>query len=360
LAHFPTNKICLLSLNILRTMRFRRGFLSLVVATFWIHASAGVASIVMTMLCRDEHVNLKANLVNWVRVVDYFVFVVDKRTIDGSVKTIESILGSTSKKYTVVWNEFTGFGAARTLSLETAWNVFPNASHVLIADPDWHFNLKTFDKAILATHTNADVFRFTIFDAERGGRSNMRKMDWLLKNKPGLSMKYNLHEVLSIGNYEAVHIPWEVREVAKEGTWHSTVGHGDSASAERYKSDLRLLYLDLEQYGHDPHTHYYLGSAHQSYAMQAQHALGLYSDEVQHHVDQAVHFLELRARSLYEAELLEQRWAALIELGNIYTSMRVNTSVLARRVHHSLNLLTVKLSPFLVACRWTIRKPFTG
>lgn len=284
--------------------------------------TAGTASIAMTMLCRDEAVNLKANLPNWMRVVDFFVFVVDNRTVDGSVNTIESILGKTGKKYIIVWNNFTGFGAARTLSLESAWNSFPHASHVLSADPDWSFDLKTINKKDL--DNSADVFRFTIFDAERDGKSHTRKMDWLLKHRPGLAMKYHLHEVLSINRYSVIDIPWEVREVAKAGTWHETVGHGDPVSAARYQSDLELLYKDLDMYHHDPHVHYYLGMTHKSYATKAQHTLGVYSDEIQRHLDLAIHFFELRARSSYDAELLEQRWAALIELGNIYVALKVS------------------------------------
>eukprot|EP01032_Pedospumella_encystans_P032437 gene32437-36617_t len=147
------------------------------------------------MLCRDEDVNLKANIPNWLRVVDYFVFVVDNRTRDNSVNTIENLLGKVGKKYKVVNNDFTGFGPARTLSLDAAWTHFPHATHVLIADPDWQFDLKTINKNEL--DLRHDVFRFTIYDAQRS-----------------------------------------VREIAKTGTWHETVGHGESDSANRYKSDL--------------------------------------------------------------------------------------------------------------------------
>ena len=288
--------------------------------------AVGTASIVMTMLCRDEDVNLKANIPNWLRVVDYFVFVVDSRTRDSSVNTIENLLGKVGKKYKVVDNDFTGFGPARTLSLDAAWTHFPQATHVLIADPDWQFDLKTINKNEL--DLRHDVFRFTIYDAQRSGKFHTRKMDWLLRNRPGLSMKYHLHEVLSIGDYIPKMITWEVREIAKSGTWHETVGHGESDSANRYKSDLALLYRDLDIYNHDPHTHYYLGSTHENYAEKAQHTLGLDSEEVQGHIDRAIQYYELRARSAYDDELLEQRWAALIGLGNIYTSLKVKHSTI--------------------------------
>lgn len=45
---------------------------------------AASSSLVITMMCRDEEVNLNANLEKWTAVADYFVFIVDSRTIDGT------------------------------------------------------------------------------------------------------------------------------------------------------------------------------------------------------------------------------------------------------------------------------------
>lgn len=72
-------------------------------------------------------------------------------------------------------------------------------------------------------------------------------------------MRYNLHEVLDIGMYTVKNIPWVIHEIEKAGSWHTTVGHGHSMSYQRYEFDLALLEKDLTVYGHDPHTHYYLG-----------------------------------------------------------------------------------------------------
>lgn len=279
-------------------------------------------SLVLTMLCRDEDVNLKSNLASWLPFVSYFVFVMDTRTNDGSEATIRSILGKANKDFVIVPNNFTGFGQARTLSLQAAWKSFPHASHVLISDPDWVPRMETINLNEL--DGSADVFRFTIYDAPRDGQRNRRSMDWLLRHKEGLAMQYHLHEVLSISEYKVKKIGWVVDEVEKKGTWHSTVGHSNSVSADRYKFDLELLYKDLAIYGHDPHVHYYLGITHESFASKAMVTYGSEHPEIQQSIDQAIRYLTLRATSTYDAELLEQRWGALIELGNIYTSLRVS------------------------------------
>lgn len=82
----------------------------------------------------------------------------------------------------------------------------------------------------------------------------------------GLKMRYNLHEVLDIGTYSVKDVPLIAREIEQAGTWHTSVGHGDSMSAKRYQFDLDMLYKDLKIFNHDPHVHYYLGITHQAYA----------------------------------------------------------------------------------------------
>ena len=42
----------------------------------------------------------------------------------------------------------------------------------------------------------------------------------------------------------------------------TNTGHANSFDAKRSLFDLDLLYKDLAQYGHDPHTHKYLGVTH--------------------------------------------------------------------------------------------------
>lgn len=268
----------------------------------------------MAIMCRDEEVNFKLNLEKWTKVIGYFIFLIDDRTTDNSVQTIKDILDSAGKKYKIQNYLFTGFGQARTLSLDLTWKTFPQASHVLIADPDWSAELNTIDLTEL--DFEHDVFRFTAYD--RNGVTR-RKMDWLLRNKPNLRMRYHLHEVLDIGLYTVKQINWVVHEIEKPGTWHTTVGHGNSMSAKRLLFDLTLLKKDLTLYHHDPHVHYYLGITEYAYveAMFKESRSGL-TDELLNHLNESVEFLKLRLTSRYEAEFVEERWASMFILGGIY------------------------------------------
>lgn len=282
---------------------------------------AVLPSIVMTMICRDEEVNFKENLAKWIPVVDYYVFVVDQRTTDNSVTTIKQILDSGHKEYKIVLSEFTGFGQARTLSLAEAWSTFPQATHVLIADPDWMPDVTTMDKNDL--QSDADVFRFTVYD--RSGFTK-RRIDWFLRHRAGLAMRYHLHEVLDIGAYSNIkYIDWVAHEIERPGSWHTTVGHGNSVSIKRHEFDLQLLAKDLQQYGHDPHTHYYLGITHQAVAQGLQSAgADMSLPENRRHVDEALRYLHLRVESQYADEFAEERWGCMYMLGVTYASIRVS------------------------------------
>jgi hypothetical protein len=274
----------------------------------------------MTMICRDESINFKSNLNHWFDVVDYFVFLIDSRTSDDSVTTLHALFKTRRLDYKIKLYNFTGFGDARTLSLTEAFLTFPNATHVLIADPDWFPLLHTINKNEL--DLEHDVFRFTIYDRNE---VTTRKMDWLLKHRKGLKMRYNLHEVLDIGNYSAKVIGWEVKEIEKKGTWHTTIGHAHSMSAKRYLFDLQLLSKDLSVYGHDPHTHYYLGITYQAYVEKVlETATSDVVVEVQNEVDLTIKYLLLRIYSEYEDDFIEERWAAMYILGLTYFNYKVS------------------------------------
>jgi hypothetical protein len=298
-------------------------------------------SLVMTMILRDEAINLRSNLPLWRDQghVDYFVFLLDHRTTDDSEEAIRSILGDSSDSdsgsdsgsgsssgsgsgvsYKIFYHEFDGFGPARTRSLRHAWTSFPQATHVWIADPDWKV-----DSNIPIQKTDLDLihdaFRFVIYD--RNGVTT-RRCDWLLRHREGLGMRYNLHEVLDIGMYNYTTVPWVVHEIEQVGSWHTTVGHTDSFSAKRMQFDLDLLYKDLEIYGHDPHTHKYLGVTHMGYAEKVFEFNGnVITDEISDHIEKGTYFLELRLNSTYNDEFPEERWQAFVQLGAVAMNLKV-------------------------------------
>lgn len=288
----------------------------IVLVSVFVAIANATSSIVATFILRDEDVNLKVNLPLWTSVVDYFVFLVDRRTIDASVETIQRVLSEAHKNYIIEYYDFEGFGVARTQSLDLAWKHFSNASHVLIVDPDWKPDISTMNKNDL--DLSNDVFRFTVFD--RNGISR-RRMDWLLRHRAGLAMRYHLHEVLDIGLYKHKEINWIAHEIEQEGSWHMTVGHGHSTTLKRFEFDIALLLKDLQLYGDDPHTDYYLGTTYHGLAERYAKEKGIINDTV---VDLSIHFLKRRLTTKYNAEFSEERWGCMYLLGGIYTSMKVS------------------------------------
>lgn len=284
----------------------------------FVYAAIGEYTIVMTMMLRDEAVNIRANIPLWVSKISYFVFLVDHRTKDDTVDAIAEVLDG-KRDYKVVYYEFNGFGPARTETLEAAWEYFPQATHVWIADPDWKPEIDTIDLSQLNLYV--DAFRFKIYD--RNGFST-RRCDWLLRHRKGLKMKYHLHEVLDIGiTYKHMAVTFVVHEIEKAGTWHATVGHGNSMSAPRYLFDLSMLDKDMIVYPNEPHTHYYVGVTHEAYADQLLKD-GHEDDElVLNHFNLAIKHMHHRLASHYENEFLEERWGIMLVLGQTYMRAKV-------------------------------------
>lgn len=78
-------------------------------------SSEAKTSIVMTMICRDEEVNLRANLAQWFPIIDFFIFLIDSRTKDNTRKVIEGLFaGLKANSFRAITYEFEGFGQART------------------------------------------------------------------------------------------------------------------------------------------------------------------------------------------------------------------------------------------------------
>lgn len=289
-------------------------------------------SIIVSMICRNEEVNIRANLGAWATFADYFVFLLDDRTSDNTQSAIEVILDENKKSYYIQNYTFNGFGSARTQGLHLANKHYPNASVIMIADPDWRPILSTISKQDLIHTEDIEVYRFNVLD--RNGVSR-RKMDWMLANRPNLKMKYNLHEALDIGYYTKIKsLSWVFEEIEQPGTWHSIVGHNHSMSHKRYEFDLQLLYAeylnipfsDIEKRlsassklpgKHDPHLHYYLGVTHHAHLERIYNENKTVSYE---ELDLAIYFLKKRAFDYYPDEFVEQRYSSLLLLGSIHST----------------------------------------
>ncbi len=121
-------------------------------------------TLVMCMSLLDEESNLRLNLPLWKDVVDAYVFGIDDRTEDNTVKAIVALLPSSVPRE-VVYFQFDdgGFSSARNIVLRTAWAKFSWVSHIIMADPDWRPKLNTVDKSQL-DHAVHKSFEFKVWD----------------------------------------------------------------------------------------------------------------------------------------------------------------------------------------------------
>jgi hypothetical protein len=82
-----------------------------------------------------------------------------------------------------------------------------------------------------------------------------------------------------------------------------------------------LLRKDEEIYGHDPHTHYYLGITCHAIADKL-YAATTVDASVTHdrlyYVNEAIKYLSIRATAYYGNEFMEERWGSMLTLGSLY------------------------------------------
>jgi hypothetical protein len=249
---------------------------------------------------------------------------VDHRTTDGTIKAIEEILRG-KKQFHIEPYEFDGFGPARTASLKKAWEKYSNATHVWIADPDWKPDMSTINKSDLTL--DADAFRFLVYD--RNGNTARRGI-WLLLHRQGITMQYNLHEIVNANIASIKNTEWVVYEIEQKGSWHTRVGHSFSGASKRFLFDLKYLEKDLIEYGWDAHTHYHLGVTHLAYVEAVLHEKKMMEAEdsdsydsldagLLHHFHEARKYLKLRATARYNIESIEDRWKAMYWLGMLHS-----------------------------------------
>lgn len=223
------------------------------------------ATLLLALMVRDEEANLLANLPAFEFVADAVVCGIDDRSSDASAAAVARALPSVARW--VFYFTFSGFGRGRSLVFAEGWRKFPEASHVLVLDPDWEIVDPLVVKGQLDFFHR--TFLFKVWD--RNGMTT-RTMNWLVRHEAGLAFEHQLHEQLvqpqRRSPSHALLTTWEFREreVAGRATWHNSAErHGHSQSYERYLFDLDLLAMDLEDLGDDDgHTLFYLGVTHLS------------------------------------------------------------------------------------------------
>mmetsp|Transcript_15340 Transcript_15340/g.23095 ORF Transcript_15340/g.23095 Transcript_15340/m.23095 type:complete len:1139 (-) Transcript_15340:103-3519(-) len=267
-------------------------------------------SIVMTMLIRDEEDNIHNNLHQWVHLMDYFVFLIDDRTSDKSVQNIAAVLDG-KRPYNIQFHSFSGFGSARTKLFSIAWQYYSDAAFVFMAQPSWIPDLSTINKReLMTTH---DVYRFTVYDSES---STTFSVNWLLRHKNGLAMRYNANEVLDIGeNYSETFTNWTVRTPKSRRLGKSS----SYVSLERWNDKIRYIEEDIVQYGSNPYFHYHLGRSHIRYIEAMRDCTGnTMTSIISEHLNNSVSNLTQCAMTAARSQFREEKYYAILTLGKVY------------------------------------------
>ena len=122
-------------------------------------ASVFKPTIACLFMVRDESHNIRLNLPLWgPDFFDAYVVAIDHRTIDETWKALEETIPKHIPRYLFNYT-FDGFGPARTLVFEKAWEHFPEITHVMVGDPDWKPDMKSIRKSDLA---NPNEYLFTV------------------------------------------------------------------------------------------------------------------------------------------------------------------------------------------------------
>jgi tetratricopeptide (TPR) repeat protein len=266
-------------------------------------------SLCLLMMLRNEESNLRLNLSLWRDLVDCYVFGIDDRTTDESEAAIAALLPPSTPRIVFKYT-FDGFSAGRNELLREAWRSYSNATHVLMADPDWRPDLQTIRKNDL--DLDHQTFEFMIWD--RSGHTT-RQVAWLQRHIPNLAFKYRLHEVLDVpgGFFPVKNLSWEVREVEGPQSWHTPM-HGHSRSAARYAFDLSLLEKDYAEMPDDLHTLFYMGittMAH--FEMEMGNGVHQRTPERQEIINRSMSYFE-RVHELYGSQgpdILEMVWSSV-------------------------------------------------
>ena len=81
----------------------------------------------------------------------------------------------------------------------------------MIADPDWRPDISTMKKSDLDL-TSDNFYFIKIYD-----RKNVttRRLDWILRQRSGLKMRYHLHEMVDIGSRTGKSTSWVIHEIEK-------------------------------------------------------------------------------------------------------------------------------------------------
>jgi tetratricopeptide (TPR) repeat protein len=259
-------------------------------------------TLLLNMLIKNEEAHLARTLPKWAKLpIDAWIIGVDDNNTDSSVEVIRRELGHIPGRIVTV--HFDGMGPTWTKLVEAGWQYYPNITHGILADADFAPTDETlraggFDKRELDVRCSKHIY--TIVSADRS-RTNSRKLDWIYRNMPGVTVKRRTHqslhapsmpghangkghpEVISVSSLDILDVDEisDDNEVVQSslgpdsdmyitevpsllideapGGWQDRAG-GALAKAKRY---IEFLEGDLREFGpDDSRSLYYLGIGH--------------------------------------------------------------------------------------------------
>lgn len=253
------------------------------------------------MLTKNEAANLKRTLPKWAKIIDYWIIGIDDQNTDDSPEVIMKALGHIPGAIRTV--HFDGMGPTWTQLVKAGLELFPNATHGIIADADFMPMQDRMDKMQLDTRCSKHMF--TIWTEDH---MNERKMDWIYRNIPGAEVKRRAHQVVEVPtqpNQQVFQTMIDLNIEERAGGWLDRTGK----KAEKY---VELMSKDLLEYPRDPRTLYYLAYAH----------FDVYNREKDNpkpehweHLRKAMERFEERAQ--LDVGNAEERWFAILKMGEI-------------------------------------------
>ena len=194
---------------------------------------------------------------------------------------------------------FTGMGPTWTQLVHAGLLHYPQATHGIIADADFAPMSPVLDGYELDVRCSKHLY--TVWTEDH---LTSRRMDWIYRNLHGVRVERRTHQILT-----APELPdQEVFQTLVSLDVDERTGGFQDRSGAKDARYIHWLELDLLDYPNDPRTLYYLAYAH----------LNLYQSaapDAASHLQQAIAYFERRAA--VEAGNLEERWFAMLKLGEV-------------------------------------------
>lgn len=159
-------------------------------------------------------------------------------------------------------------GPTWTKLTDKGWELFPEGTHGIVADADYvptDRMIANFDKHDL--HIGANKLLYKLWN-DPNAVSDVRKMDWIYRNMPGVKVTRRVHQTVTTPAFYASD---SIRVEEAHSIDILELGGGyqlrTMSSRGRNLRYIKLLELDLQDIPNDPRTLYYLADSHRGVFM---------------------------------------------------------------------------------------------